>query len=75
MTEICLKISKYAIKLKICSNGSNMPLCYFNFCIDTPFIENPSDFDVSFDSAHIEKYAFALKSDYNYIFIGSIITL
>ena len=34
MTEIrvCLKISKYAvilIKLKICSNGSNMPLYAF----------------------------------------------
>ena len=32
MTEICLKISKYAvipIKLKICSNCSNPPLSAF----------------------------------------------
>ena len=49
---------KYAIKLKICSNGSNMPLyaiITFAWILDTPFIENCSDFDASFDSAHIEK--------------------
>ena len=76
MTEICLKISKYipkyTIKLKICSNpnGTNMPLIplyvitysYICLCMGTPFIEKFSDFEASFNSAHIEKYAFVLKS-------------
>ena len=65
MTEIGLKISKYAvipIKLKICSNGSNMPLyAFIIFCINTPLIENPSDFDASFDWGHIEKICFCIK--------------
>ena len=52
---------KYAIKLKICSNGSNAIICLYNFCMDTPFIENPSDFDVSFDSGHKEKICFSIK--------------
>ena len=29
--------------------------------MDTPFIENSSDFDASFDSAHIEKICFFIK--------------
>ena len=29
--------------------------------MDTPFIENSSDFDASFDSAHIEKIYFCIK--------------
>ena len=63
MTEICLEISKYALKLKICSNGSNKyAIIYlYNFCMDTPFIENPSNSDAPFDSAHIEKICFCIK--------------
>ena len=29
--------------------------------MDTPFIENSSDVDASFDSAHIEKICFCIK--------------
>ena len=62
MTEICLKISKYAvipIKLKICFKYAI--ICHFNFCINTPLIENPSNFDASFDWALIEKICFCIK--------------
>ena len=53
---------KYAIKLKICSNGSNMPkYAFITFAWKTPFIENSSDFDASFDSSHIEKICFCMK--------------
>ena len=28
-------------------------ICLYNFCINNPLIENPSDFDASFDWEHV----------------------
>ena len=44
---------KYAIKLKICSNGSNMPkYAFITFAWILLSSKNSSDFDASFDSSH-----------------------
>ena len=50
------------IKFKIWSNGSNVPLyAFITFALLTPLVEIFSNFDLSFDWAHIEEIFFCIK--------------
>ena len=46
---IIIKSFKYALTVQICH------YILHNFCKNTPLIENPSDFDASFDWSHLEQ--------------------